>query len=52
MKTMDWMNLPAEEARVKVANADFEAAAAKRKPSVDAATLQRYEAWKREKGAD
>jgi katanin p60 ATPase-containing subunit A1 len=50
--TIEWVNLAPDAQIVKVTNADFEAALARRKPSVDRRTLQRYEEWRREKGAD
>ena len=52
MDTQEWLNMPAENARVIVKNEDFELAMKKRKSSVDLATLKRYEEWARTKGAE
>ena len=50
--TQEWLNMPAENAKVIVRNADFELAMKKRKSSVDPATLKRYEEWGRSRGAE
>ena len=52
LDTEAWLNMPIEQARVVITNQDFEKAMAKRKSSVDQATLKMYEEWRRSKGAE
>ena len=52
MDTQQWLNMPAEDAKVIVKNQDFENAMKKRKSSVDAVSLKRYEDWRLSKGAE
>lgn len=48
----EWVNMPLEEAKVIITDEDFADAVKRRKSSVDAASLKRYEQWKRERGAE
>lgn len=52
LDTQQWLSMPAEDARVVVTNADFEAAMKRRKSSVDPATIKKYEQWRQLKGAE
>ena len=51
-KTDQWLNMQPEDAKVVINNNDFAAAVAKRKSSVDKSMIQKYEAWKKLKGAE
>ena len=48
----EWVNMPAEDAKVIITDEDFADAVRRRKSSVDASSLKRYEQWRREKGAE
>ena len=52
LDTQQWLSMPADDARVVVKNEDFELAMKKRKSSVDAASLKKYEDWRLSKGAE
>lgn len=52
LDTQQFLNMPAEEAKVILSNADFEQAMRKRRSSVDHDSLKRYEEWKSAKGAE
>lgn len=51
-KTDQWLNMEPEDAKVIITNDDFAEAVAARKSSVDKSMIQKYEAWKRSKGAE
>lgn len=51
-KTDQWLNMQPDEAKVVINNDDFAAAVSHRKSSVDKSMIQKYEAWKRLKGAE
>ncbi|OHT10284.1 Katanin p60 ATPase-containing subunit A1 [Tritrichomonas foetus] len=50
--TDQWLHMAPEDAKVIITNEDFAQAVAARKSSVDKEAIQRYEAWKRAKGAE
>ena len=50
--TQAFLDMPAEEARVIITDADFLEAVKKRKSSVDAACLKHYDEWRKSKGAE
>ena len=50
--TQAFLDMPAEEARVIITDADFLEAVKKRKSSVDAASLKHYDEWRKLKGAE
>ena len=50
--TQQWINMPVDEAQVIVRDEDFAWAVSKRKSSVDHSQIQRYEAWRDQKGAE
>ena len=52
MDTQEWLNMPAEQAKVVISNEDFQSAANKRKSSVDLSTLNKYDEWRSSKGAE
>lgn len=52
LDTQQWLNMPAEDAKVFVTNEDFESALKKRKSSVDKNTIKKYEEWRQLKGAE
>jgi len=52
LDTQEWLNMPAEEAKIVLSNEDFQAAASKRKSSVDQSSLSRYDEWRATKGAE
>lgn len=52
LDTQEFLNMPAENAKMIVGNNDFAVAVAKRRPSVDAASLKKYDEWRLSKGAE
>lgn len=51
-KTDQWLNMSPEDAKIIITNQDFAVAVAARRSSVDKAQLERYEQWRRTKGAE
>lgn len=52
LNTQQFLNLPTDQAKIIVTNADFEKAVSLRKSSVDSSTIKRYEEWRDTKGAE
>ncbi|OHT04209.1 ATPase, AAA family protein [Tritrichomonas foetus] len=52
LDTQQWIEMPTIDARIIIKNEDFAKAVALRKSSVDQASLAKYEAWRKAKGAE
>jgi katanin p60 ATPase-containing subunit A1 len=52
LNTQQWKEMRVEEAQVIIRNRDFEVVVEKRKSSVDAGHIKKYEDWRRAKGAE
>ncbi|OHS97667.1 hypothetical protein TRFO_36096 [Tritrichomonas foetus] len=48
----EWLGMGENEVKIIITNDDFAKAVAQRKSSVDQASLSKYEAWRRSKGAE
>lgn len=52
LNTIEWINMSTEDAKFIITNEDFENGLKKRKSSVDKATIEKYEQWRQQKGAE